>query len=312
MHTFELSSKRIHIDEVMYNSLMALTAQNSDSVKIKMEPCNTTFITQKNEWVYFILQVDCLALLQKRNVLKKVQIQTIKDTVNKFLFPSGTCVDDYKVIRVDYCRNIYLPNTKIRKCLFELLNKMPANTNYLRQEKNYIGENVEYPMGSLRKNKSRALQIYDKSTERKDKTKEIKPYEKYVIRLEYQMKPEGLKYRRKADGVPDTFDYWINLDTEKRYLKLAGKMFPKAEFWSYDKAVDIINSSDYKPTMKVKLIKYITEISRVESMDEVSPSLGSQQTIKGYIKRLEAINVNPVTIPNAKGIDHIRNPLAIR
>ena len=250
MHTFELSSKRLHIDEVMFYSLMALTAQNNDSITIKMEPCNTTFITQKNEWVYFIVQVDCLAILQKRNVWTKAEIQKIKDTVNRFLLSSGTCVDDFKVIRVDYCRNIYIPNTKIRECLFGLLKKMSENTNYLRQEKNYIGENVEYPMGYLRKNKSRAFQIYDKSTERKDKTKEIKAYEKYVIRLEYQMNPEGLKYRRKADGVPETFDYWINLDTEKRYLKLAGKMFPKAEFWSYDKAVDIINSSDYKPDRK--------------------------------------------------------------
>lgn len=309
MHTFELSSKRIHVDEVMYNSLMALTAQNNDSIKIKMEPCNTTIITQKNEWVYFIVQVDCLALLQKRNVKSKTEIQKIKDTVNRFLLPAGTCVDDYKVIRVDYCRNTYIPNSKIRKCMFELLNKMPANTNYLRQGKDYIGKNVEYPMGSLRKNKSRALQIYDKSSHRRNYGEKEAQYERYVIREELQMKPEGLKYRRKADGVSDTFDYWINLDTEKRYLKLARKIFPKADFWSYDKAVDIINSSDYKPTMKAKLITYITEICRVESMDEVPPSLGSEQTIKGYIKRLEAINVNPVTIPNAKGIDKIRNPM---
>jgi len=76
-----------------------------------------------------------------------------------------------------------------------------------------------------------------------------------------------------------------------------------------EKAIEIINSSEYKPTMKAKLIDYIVEVSKAKRMYKMSPNHPNSQTLKRYVDRLVAINVNPVTIDKKWGFEHIETPM---
>ena len=314
MHTYQEVSKGFHCDEAEYCSLsqLAIIGSKDDPIYVTKKLCDykrQLRDTQQSEWSYFIVTVDCLAILQKVNVETKADIEEIKDEVNKYLFSTGTSVDDYKVCRVDYCHNIVIDDDKQRQCLFELLNKMRIDTNYLRPPTNQAKMTTDYPMGVLRYNSCRSFQYYDKNSERINNGAIIMPYEKNVLREEYQMMCYSIMYQRKRLKLPDTFDFWLDLDTENYFLVEARKILPKADFWSLDKAIEIINSSDYKPTMKAKLIDYIVEVSKAKRMYKMSPNHPNSQTLKRYVDRLVAINVNPVTIDKKWGFEHIETPM---
>jgi len=212
MHTFQLSSKTYHCDEAEYCTLLELAIQGTerDPIYVIMEFSDykrQLRDTQQSKWAYFVVTVDCLAILQKVNVETKADIKKIKDAVNKFLFSTGTSIDNYKVCRVDFCHNVVIDDNKQRQCLFEMLNKMRIDTNYLRPPRNQAKMTTSYQMGVLRYNSCRSFQYYDKNRERIVNGANIMPYELNVLREEYQLMFYFIMYMRKRFQLPDTFGF---------------------------------------------------------------------------------------------------------
>jgi len=54
---------------------------------------------------------------------------------------------------------------------------------------------------------------------------------------------------------------------------------------------------------------HIREVSKAKRMYKMSPKHPNSQTLTGYVDRLVAINVNPVTIDKKWGFEHIETPM---
>ena len=99
------------------------------------------------------------------------------------------------------------------------------------------------------------------------------------------------------------------------------------DYFSLNRAQEIINSSGTVfPNMKPKLIATLELIEKAGNMkeaedtflsegmiipayDKVNPFKGTKNTYNSYIKKLRELGINPVTIPETWGVDHIKSPL---
>lgn len=255
----------------------------------------------------FIINVDCLRLLESQNkptinITCHNQIELIIDSINVFLQPAKLYIDDLIICRMDFCWNFKIEDKIERELLFKLFKKMPMNCNYLK-------ETGPYDMGEYKKNKSRCIQIYDKNSERYSKGECIKDYEKDVIRVEMQLKNEALKYFKSTKNTPLSIEYWLNIETEREYLKKLKNVFPCADFHSLKDAKKIVMGSELDNAMKRKLIAYLLAVARAKNMD-TAKTQQKPQTNKKYIDKLVSMGINPVTIPAAYRIDYLKNPLS--
>lgn len=306
MHTVDIQTSLIEKNSKDYDVLAYLVAnQNNNSkqtsIKIKVilfDWDKERYKAKDKRFAIFILSVDCLKLLHKTNVENSEDIKKIKDRLNKFLSSANMAVDDFHMRRIDYCDNMKYRDENERDCIFELLKKASPKVNYLAKN--------GYPNGIRYFNKSRVYMVYDKIKERQKFGKEPKLYENFVIRVEYQMKDRVIK-AYKAKGKPDTFDEWMDLDEERKFLKDGRKIFTNAEYCNRTLAEKRISDSGYSPELKHNLIAYIEDVA-ASDMHTVAKK-HSNDTIKRYIKMLVDINVNPVTIDDKWGIERLKSPI---
>lgn len=296
MHTIDMATTILESFNSLYYDLSALCKSRKGHIAaITIEEKTVIFHGSAHKTgYYFLLHIDCLQLLAKRDV-DATDIPIIRNRVDAFLSPARVCIDTFFITRIDYCKNIVVSSEKQRNALFECVNKLPGAINYQRQSD-------KFSHGVYWHNQSRVTMLYDKQVERKEKCKSVHLYEKDIVRMECQVKTRAIKYT----GLPRTFSTWVTIEMEEWYLLYTLKPFPAGDFWDVDTALDIINVSTYSPALKANLKQYLLD---VESTDmEMTNESRSRDTVKKYICLLDAINVNPVTISRAYKISHISNP----
>ena len=245
-------------------------------------------------YYYGIITIDCLALLKKQNVETPQDISSIKQAVTQFLSGAGLSLSDFKISRIDYCINYYIYDPSIRSLYFSLLNK--ANDKI-----HYVNRDCKYSSGSYHQNGSRVLNIYDKTEERKSKHKRIMPWEKDILRVEHQMKTGAIK----ATKLPRSFDDWMNLDLERKNLQYCSKIIDDGDYWRTDIAEAMINRSSYSDLYKERLKRFIHDIAATD-LSTVSSSM-NHCTIATYKKKLNDLNINPVTIDINSSVKHLES-----
>ncbi|MEG2013807.1 MAG: phage/plasmid replication protein [Anaerovoracaceae bacterium] len=270
--------------------------KDSDSIHIYSRICKW----DKAEIINFYVHIDCLKLTQHKDV-EPSDIPIILDAINKRLAPAQLTIEDFRVNRIDYCKNFVLTNPLMRKCLFDTLQKERSRINYLQQT-------GTYKTGLLWYNRSREMVIYSKNDERKARGEKIAPYEQDVIRAEIQLKSDSLKYLRykmKASLRMPDHNYWINTTTEKKYIDKTLRYFIAAgDFWSLPKAIELVQHSAYSGTRKKNLIAFLRSVA-ADGLDALKCSANTR---KRNSELLSQLNVNPLTIPaNYSNMDHIEN-----
>lgn len=315
MHTVAFNSEIIVINQLKhsrYSDLPKLWRPNQSSFPIRVY--YRTFSRHGTKLVYFKLHVDCLMLLKKVNVEGK-DILFIKDACNNFLRQAALTIDDFHIVRIDYCKNIQMVNEQKRNILFQTLHQCKTQCDYL--------SGISYDHGIYWFNRSRALQIYDKEAERREKRKSIRSYEKDVIRVELQLKSRYIKdaanklakslgRKTKNMGNPyRTFDFWVSVIREKKHLEVLEKHIPHGDFYSVEGANKIIDLSNNTELMKRKLKTFLLTI-QTNGLD-IAAKKHSGNTINKYISILSTeMNICPFTIPESlsksTGIDFVANP----
>lgn len=270
--------------------------------------------------------VDCLDFCDS-DELDDFHMMIIKDKLSYILEPLAIKINDLKIESIDYCKNVVIEDPGHRQLLMELWGKTFKQFNGANR---IFKKNRKPSMKSLKKSKkskktkeaSRTAntlywdcgnrfnaQLYDKEAERKDKGKPIRSYERGVIRLEYQIRAEHIKYQARNGRLRD-FDTWTNEDLRARYLSETERLFFKGDFYSLPRAQTKLKKAVQKGVITQVLADNIYQFMVDISRSDIDYAVGkcSPTTAKKYIKILSDIDVNPIPIPKNKEIAFLENP----
>lgn len=100
----------------------------------------------------------------------------------------------------------------------------------------------------------------------------------------------------------------INEAIEEYFFDFLKGYLYEGDYHTLENARKIINASNYKPDMKHKLKNFVKHVSSYYLSNLMDPKFCkdvrlhySYGTINNYIKKLNAINVNPITIQQLHG-----------
>ena len=243
------------------------------------------------------IKVQCHEIigLQTANSLA---IERLRTVVAGWISCAGLHLADFTLKRIDYDYNFYLP-VETAEVLIETMQHL--SPQILRMIKWNDPDSVYYA------NKSRHAQIYRKDRERKEKGRKVKEEEIGLCRQEIQCHPARIKYMRHQYGLLCDWDNWVSAEMEATYLTSAEPIFQLGDFYSLDRAVDLIQASDFTPCYKQRLQDALTTVEH-GTMDDLKAKY-SRNTLKKYMEKLKELNICPLPIPENKyDIDYIENP----
>lgn len=183
--------------------------------------------------------------------------------------------------------------------ILELLYKHSDTYRHMRLDRN---KNYKTSYYQKTRRGSHNLNCYDRYA------KYQKEDLKGVFRMELQMKKYKIKRELEKYGVARTIDnYWTKEAMQEYYFNFLKDFFYNCDYYRIDVAIQKIKRSNYKESMKNRLIAFITIVNR-SGMTETKKNY-SAPTIKNYISRLEKIGLNPITISIDKPYKKMENLL---
>lgn len=275
-------------------------------------------------WRICWIKIQCHELIGESLPAQRT-LDKLREIVTRWLAVSGFTLDDFTLSRIDYDYNFYLPYTESEVLLdtmqqlsyrIQRMNKWnsvrtlyytdPSRSGICSLSK-MLKQDREDDPSVYYMNKSRHAQLYLKDKERENKGYAPQEDEIELCRQEVQCHAGRIKYMRRQHGIDRTWDRWVTPEMEAKYLIEAEPVFPLGDFYTLDGAIDIINASSLTPCYKKRLAETLLMIQQ-ESMDALK-SAYSRNTIKNYLAKLKALNINPLTIvPNEHGIEYLANP----
>ena len=259
-------------------------------------------------WNYYTYGKGCLTLQTHTfTILKKIDVtendvteylntleRIIKEIVN---------LDDIKLTltRCDYCIDLKIPSEEELNEIFILLNKHCTKFRYIESRQQY--ENGIY---LVRPKSSMCINIYNKYEQLLNVYGTEDVNFKNVVRMELQLKNSKLKRLYKRDELErNILTYWNRETMEKQYFNYLQDYLYKGDYYKLSKAISLILASPYSNTVKKGLINFI-KVVNLHGMTKAS-STCSYNTIKKYIRLLDQIKVNPITIDDDSAIVKITN-----
>lgn len=172
-----------------------------------------------------------------------------------------------------------------------------ANVNTYNSDLSYI----------YYKGKSLNINIYHKQTELEKRHLEFDPDTDYdFLRIEVQVKKRKLNTLVKKFGLKGReLQYLVTPEIERYVLDYyVNRLTGKGLYVTYDRAMNIIDNSGYTKNKKEHLKKVIEAVARKHGIAKVLEQvengkitdLGTFKTVKKYLKEIEKLGINPVTI----------------
>ena len=162
------------------------------------------------------------------------------------------------------------------------------------------------------KSKSMQLCIYDKETECKSKGRNIKYYEKNVLRLEVRLLNRHLNYMKNSNGLTKCLQNYFSDSFFINYVsKSINQILFTGDYYKIDKARSIINNSSLKEKDKVFLIEFLICVSK-NNITHAKKSYSGYHVRKA-LNNLSNLGINPILIPkNYKNSpSFIQNPFKL-
>lgn len=254
------------------------------------------------------LHIDCIELLGKSHITID-DFEFIEGVINDIRIELFLYNKEFKLSRIDYRYDIVIKNLEVRKVLFNIYNKYFNKAAYMKKvdiRKKYKTSNAD---ASIRyKNGSKALNIYDKEKERKDRNEPIKDYERDVIRFESQVNSSRIKYLNKKYGLKSKLkDYFTedmyNICMEDSIIKV----IYKGNYYNKYHAFKIIDNSDNTAKEKENMKGFLLAVANMRSLEKAKNEYKNRY--RKILKNLEKLNINPVLIPKNYLITYIDNPI---
>lgn len=157
------------------------------------------------------------------------------------------------------------------------------------------------------KGKSLNINIYHKQTELEKRQLACDPDTDYdFLRIEVQVKKSKLNALVSKFGLKSRkLQYLVTPEVERYVLDYyVSKLTGKGIYVTYNYAMDIIDNSGYTKSKKARLKKVIEAVAKKHGIAKVLEQiekgtitdLGTLKTVKGYLKDIEKLGINPVTI----------------
>ena len=236
-------------------------------------------------------------ILNKRDI-KLSDFKEYELRLNEILIKIfGTSNINIQLDRIDFCCDISLTEDEA-KTYISILRFNRIRYRYMKQKKTYL----TYIYIKTERGKTN-LNIYI----RQPKTKS--EIDRGIFRIEVQCKRKLIKSEYDKYEIPKVLEYYWSEEAMEEYFFnfLKGYLY-EGDYHTIENAKKIINTSDYKPNMKRKLKNFIKHVSLYYLSNLMDPEFCkdvrlhySYGTINNYIKKLNAINVNPITIKQLYG-----------
>lgn len=227
--------------------------------------------------------------LSDKDEFKKIIIKALKNILQTDEFTVEISRIDYYVdIPVNEKIKDYLNLLERHKKIFNRMKKTQYETSsYLKTKKG---------QGQIK------LNFYDKYQESK------KDFYKGILRLEIQNMPSKIKSEYKINNVSKQIDiYWSKECMEKYYFKVLEKYLYIGTYYKRDICKKLVD----KAGLNARKRKNINRFSLFESRYKVDGVLEKNKfctdTINNYIKTLNELGINPITIPKESKFEKLEN-----
>ena len=192
----------------------------------------------------------------------------------------------------------------IEDFLAEIPNNESSNNSDSKDSTNAYNSDLSY---IYYKGKSLNINIYHKQTELEKRQLAITPDTDYdFLRIEVQVKKRKLNTLVKKFGLMGReLQYLVTPEVERYVLEYyVNRLTGKGLYVTYDRAMNIIDNSGYIKNKKERLKKVIEAVAKKHGIAKVLEQvengkitdLGTLKTVKRYLKEIEKLGINPVTI----------------
>ena len=260
---------------------------NNINFKFKL-PCNLTIETTAEAVIDKkyepITEKDYnLYVTKLREIISKV----IKNNIDKL---------DFELTRIDYKVDIPMSLEEIK--LFEKLkDKHSKRYKYMTQKK-------EYETSTHLNNKYGKYNLNSYYKFKKDS--DIKYFNSW--RIEVQTKKASMRKNLLNYGIKRNLkNYWCKSAFDENFLIFLKNYYYIGDYYTLNKAREMIRKSSYSKTIQNNLCKFITSISRYGI--DYARNKYNYSVFNKYISILNEIKVNPVTIDNDSELTYMENIL---
>lgn len=207
-------------------------------------------------------------------------------------------IDDLNLMltRVDYKVDIPMRSEEIQ--MFEKLkDKHSKRYKYMTQKQEYeTSTHLSNKYGQYNMNS------YDKFSESLD------THYFNVWRIEVQVKKARMRKNLLNYGIKrDLKNYWCKSSFYENFFEVLKDYYYLGDYYTLNKARELIRKSSYSKTIQNNLCKFITSISRYGI--DYARNKYNYSVFNKYISILNEIKVNPVTIYNDSELTYMENIL---
>lgn len=254
--------------------------------------------------------IDCIKLLDRSEIVED-DVIVIESKINNIIYNILGLKKSLYLSRIDYRFDYLVANKKEREILFINYNKYLVKTSYMNKVDvfNKFTKESNAAFSVRYDNSSKAFNLYDKAEERKARGKEIKEYEKDVIRFEAQVRVRHIRYMKNQYNIqPKLTEYFTKEMYNKYMTEIVGKTIFYGDYYNKYHAFKKIDASSYNEKEKLHLKSFLDRVAKSRQLSVVKEEL-SYYMYKKVLKMLFDLNINPVLIPKNHLITHVTNPI---
>ena len=254
--------------------------------------------------------IDCIKLLDRSEIVED-DVIIIESKINNIIYNILGLKKSLYLSRIDYRFDYLVANKKEREILFINYNKYLIKTSYMNKVDvfNKFTKESNAAFSVRYDNSSKAFNLYDKAEERKARGKEIKEYEKDVIRFEAQVRVRHIRYMKNQYNIqPKLTEYFTKEMYNKYMTEIVGKTIFYGDYYNKYHAFKKIDASSYDEKEKLHLKSFLDRVAKSRQLSVVKEEL-SYYMYKKVLKMLFDLNINPVLIPKNHLITHVTNPI---
>lgn len=131
-----------------------------------------------------------------------------------------------------------------------------------------------------------------------------------ILRLEVQFENDKARYIQKKQKFDSRqLRHFLSPELARNHiLYYWDKTVGTGDYYTLNRAAAIIDQSSHTPDMKRKLVEALQAIENAGSIFEAREQANNcKKTFNEHLKRLRALNINPVTIPRNMRCNHLES-----
>lgn len=242
------------------------------------------------------------------------------------VLPAHSCLNGWSVQRIDYNIDLKMQYENVEKYITLLQRGGKAYSwkvhelfeDKSKRKKSKHGQRkTTHPKGSiLFENKQYNVNIYDKYRERLASQQErgiIDERElqesKGVLRIEIQAKKNKVRtLKSKYEIAEKTVENYARYDiAEPLIMQVLKDIAGETDYYSMERAINKITQSNIKGTTKDDIVGFLRLVNNNRSLWKAKKKYNGKTKLETVLKRLDKLNINPVTLPRSFGSDEMPN-----